>query len=54
MGTKLVGYVAHEFRADGSFDSALVTVDGLALDDIVDLPEIYGPQKPVHAGEVGA
>jgi 3',5'-cyclic AMP phosphodiesterase CpdA len=49
MGTKLVGYLAHEFRADGSFDSTLVTVDGLALDDIADLPEIYGPQKPIQA-----
>jgi hypothetical protein len=46
--------VAHEFRADGSFDCALVTVDGLALDDIVDLPEIYGPQKPIRVEQAGA
>jgi 3',5'-cyclic AMP phosphodiesterase CpdA len=47
LGTKMVGYVAHEFAADGTFRSELVAVDGLALDDIAALPDIYGPQKPI-------
>jgi len=43
IGTKLVGYVAHALHADGTHESRLVTVDGLALDDIGLMPEVYGP-----------
>jgi 3',5'-cyclic AMP phosphodiesterase CpdA len=49
VGTKLVGYVEHRLDAQGGCDARLETVDGLALDDIGAMPEVYGPQKPVAA-----
>jgi 3',5'-cyclic AMP phosphodiesterase CpdA len=49
VGTKLVGYVEHRLDPDGGCATELVTVDGMALDDIGHLPEVYGPQKPVAA-----
>ncbi|MCA3246370.1 MAG: metallophosphoesterase [Azospirillum sp.] len=42
FGTKLVGYVEHDFRPDGTHEARLATVDGLALLDLGMMPEIYG------------
>ena len=47
VGTKLVGYVEHRLGPDGACAAELATVDGLALDDIGAMPEVYGPQRPV-------
>lgn len=47
VGTKVVGYVEHRLGADGACAAELATVDGLALDDIGTMPEVYGPQRPV-------
>jgi 3',5'-cyclic AMP phosphodiesterase CpdA len=42
-GIKEVGYVEHALEPDGSHDSRLVRVPGLATLDIADFPEAYGP-----------
>ncbi|QYU67866.1 helix-turn-helix domain-containing protein [Leptolyngbya sp. 15MV] len=47
-GTKLLGWVEHELRADGTHESRLCTVDGLALHDIGHMPELYGPLPRVR------
>jgi len=49
FGTKVVGYVTLELDPDGTFRSRLETVDGLSLDDIAVLPEVYGKIAPVAA-----
>jgi 3',5'-cyclic AMP phosphodiesterase CpdA len=55
FGTKMVGYVEHEFREDGTLDTRLAAVDGLALMDIGVMPEIYGQlprlAKPADAAQ---
>ena len=42
-GLKEVGYVEHELRPDGTHDSRLVRVPGVATLNIADFPEAYGP-----------
>jgi 3',5'-cyclic AMP phosphodiesterase CpdA len=42
-GIKEVGYVEHTLRPDGTHDSRLVRVPGVATLDIADFPEAYGP-----------
>jgi Icc protein len=56
FGTKLVGYVTHDLGEDGHVSVDLATVDGLALDDIAALPEIYGepPARDATAPGTGA
>ncbi len=49
FGTKLVGYVTLELDPGGAFRTRLETVDGLALDDISAMPEVYGRIVPVAA-----
>lgn len=49
FGTKVVGYVGLELEPDGSFRAALETVDGLALKDIAQMPQVYGRIAPVAA-----
>lgn len=41
-GIKQVGYVEHTLRPDGTHDSRLVRVPGVATLDIADFPEAYG------------
>jgi Icc protein len=41
FGSKLVGWVEHLFHADGSHDARLRTVDGLRLDDLGLMPQVY-------------
>lgn len=40
-GSKLVGWVEHEFHADGRHDARLRTVDGARLDDLGLMPQVY-------------
>lgn len=40
-GSKLVGWVEHAFHPDGRYDARLRTVDGLRLDDIGQMPQVY-------------
>lgn len=47
IGSKLLGVVEHLLHPDGTHDSRLVTIDGLALNDIVKLPHLYA--RPVAA-----
>jgi len=54
VGTELVGHVEHRLAADGGCTAALMTVDGLALDDIGAMPEVYGPQEPIISSVFGA
>ncbi len=54
FGTKLVGYLEHEFRADGTVDTRLAAVDGLALMDIGVMPEIYGQLPPLAKADAAA
>jgi len=42
-GIKEVGYVEHTLRPDGTHDSRLVHVPGVATLDIADFPGAYGP-----------
>ncbi len=51
IGTKLLGAVEHRFHPDGSFETRLLTVDGLALHDILRMRHIYGRQteQPAEA-----
>ncbi len=42
FGTKAVGYLMHEFHADGSHRHRLMTVRGLVHNDLSDFPEAYG------------
>ena len=42
-GIKEVGYVEHTLEPDGSHDSRLVRVPGVATLNIADFPEAYGP-----------
>jgi hypothetical protein len=49
FGTKVVGYVGLELEPDGSFRARLETVDGLALKDIAQMPQVYGRIAPVAA-----
>lgn len=41
IGSKLLGVVEHLLHADGTHDSRLVTLDGLALNDSAKLPHLY-------------
>lgn len=41
-GAKAVGYLMHEFHADGSHVHRLVSVRGLVHHDLVEFPEAYG------------
>jgi 3',5'-cyclic AMP phosphodiesterase CpdA len=41
IGSKLLGVVEHLLHADGTHDSRLATLDGLALNDIAKLPHLY-------------
>lgn len=54
FGTKLVGYVSYELGEDGGFSVDLATVDGLALDDIAALPEIYGMPSARDSSKPGS
>lgn len=54
FGAKLVGYVAHEFRADGTHDARLETVDGLSLMDLGVMPGVYGQLPPLARGQDAA
>ena len=47
LGEKRLGWVEHEFHADGSHDHRLREVPGLRLDDIGLLPEVYGAVAPL-------
>ncbi|MBP0445300.1 metallophosphoesterase [Roseomonas sp. SSH11] len=49
VGEKQLGYVEHALHADGSFESRLVTLPGLVLHDIGEMPEVYGPQRRLAA-----
>lgn len=51
VGTKLLGAVEHWFHPDGSLETRLLTVDGLALHDILRMRHIYGQQaeQPAEA-----
>jgi len=40
-GTKVIGWVEHAFHPDGTHDARLRTVDGLALNDIGHMPQVY-------------
>ncbi len=40
-GSKLVGWVEHSFHADGEYDARLRTVDGIRLDDLGLMPQVY-------------
>jgi Icc protein len=42
-GTKVIGWVEHAFHPDGTHDARLRTVDGLALNDIGHMPQVYRP-----------
>jgi 3',5'-cyclic AMP phosphodiesterase CpdA len=42
-GLKEVGYVEHELRPDGTYDSRLVQVSGAPTLNIADFPRVYGP-----------
>jgi len=42
-GIKEVGYVEHSLRPDGTHESRLIRVPGLATLNIADFPEAYGP-----------
>jgi Icc protein len=42
-GSKLIGWVEHRFHPDGTHDALLRTVDGLRLDDIGHMPQVYRP-----------
>jgi Icc protein len=54
FGTKLVGYVEHAFRPDGSHDARLETADALELLDIGRMPEIYGQLPPLARSQDAA
>ncbi len=41
-GTKAIGYLMHEFHADGSHRHRLMTVRGLVHHDLVEHPDAYG------------
>jgi hypothetical protein len=41
-GTKAVGYLMHEFAADGTHRHRLMTVRGIAHHDLAEHPEAYG------------
>lgn len=43
LGEKRLGWVEHWFHADGTHEYQLRDVDGLRLDDIGLMPEVYGP-----------
>ncbi len=42
LGEKLLGWVEHEFHADGTHKAWLRQVEGLRMDDIGEMPEVYG------------
>ena len=42
LGAKLLGWVEHEFHADGRHQARLHAMAGLRLDDIGAMPEVYG------------
>jgi 3',5'-cyclic-AMP phosphodiesterase len=44
-GAKAVGYLMHEFDADGAHKCQLMGVRGLVHHDLVDFPEAYGDVK---------
>ncbi|MGL4441526.1 MAG: metallophosphoesterase family protein [Bosea sp. (in: a-proteobacteria)] len=44
-GAKMVGYLAHEFHADGSHRHQVIGVRGLVHHDLVNFPEAYGDVK---------
>jgi 3',5'-cyclic AMP phosphodiesterase CpdA len=41
-GAKAVGYLMHEFNADGGHRHRLMTIRGMVHHDLVDFPEAYG------------
>ena len=41
LGTKLIGAVEHVLNPDGSFATRLMTVEGLALHDVVHMARVY-------------
>ncbi|MGL4635444.1 MAG: metallophosphoesterase family protein [Beijerinckiaceae bacterium] len=41
-GTKAIGYLMHEFNTDGSHRHRLMTVRGLAHNDLAEFPDAYG------------
>jgi 3',5'-cyclic AMP phosphodiesterase CpdA len=41
-GAKMVGYLMHEFNADGSHRDRVITVRGMVHHDLVGFPEAYG------------
>jgi 3',5'-cyclic AMP phosphodiesterase CpdA len=45
FGTKAVGYLMHEFNADGSHRHRLMTVRGMIHHDLVEFPDAYGNVK---------
>lgn len=49
IGEKQLGVVEHLLHADGRFESRLVRLPSLHRHDIGEMPEIYGPQKPLAA-----
>lgn len=49
-GSKLLGYLTHDLHPNGKHETKLVTVDGMSLFDIGDMPEIYGQLPRLDAG----
>lgn len=45
-GRKLMGYVEHDFHADGRFESRLVQPEGLVRQNLADVPAAYGNIRP--------
>lgn len=43
VGDKILGWVEHEFHADGTHAARLHAMPELRLHDIGDIPEVYGP-----------
>jgi hypothetical protein len=49
-GAKMVGYLSHEFHADGSHRHEVVPVRGLIHHDLVSFPEAYGDVRAWGTG----
>jgi 3',5'-cyclic-AMP phosphodiesterase len=50
-GTKAVGYLMHEFHADGSHRHRLMTVRGIVHHDLAEFPQAYGDVRQWGAGK---
>jgi 3',5'-cyclic-AMP phosphodiesterase len=50
FGTKALGYLMHEFNADGTHRHRLMTVRGLVHHDLAEYPEAYGDVRAWGSG----